>query len=227
MIVKPWFPDESLEKQDMDSAPVWIQLPDLPQRMWTSKILSKISSYIGKPLAVDKLTGHRTRLGFARLLIDVKKGIELPDMVAIHGPNGIIFNQRVMYESKMKHCAKCNRLGHEAVDCRTKQPEKKNEQQKQPITVVEEKAKAAVVETVVTQQQQLASGSNMQAVSQKLPAIINNVQAKVQAPSKLKGSNKGGGNSSAEKGVKVASGSHGPPKPVGRGRGINLDLPNG
>lgn len=102
MIIKPWFPDELVEKQNLDSSPIWVQLPDLPRRLWTSKILSKIASYIGRPLAVDKLTGHKTRLGFARLLIDVKKDVELPEEVPIHGPNGVVmFNQKVLYESKL------------------------------------------------------------------------------------------------------------------------------
>lgn len=38
IIVKPWFPDEALEKQSLDTPPIWVQLPNLPQRMWTSKV---------------------------------------------------------------------------------------------------------------------------------------------------------------------------------------------
>lgn len=98
MILKPWSFDGSLEKQELDSTPVWIQFPELPPRLWSSNNLSKLASFFGRPLATDRLTGQRTRMEFARVLVDVKVGATLPEEVPIKGHGGIELNQKVLYE---------------------------------------------------------------------------------------------------------------------------------
>lgn len=56
----------------MDDYPVWIHFPGLKPRLWTPKILSKVASYAGTPMAMDKMTSNRTRFDFARALVRVK-----------------------------------------------------------------------------------------------------------------------------------------------------------
>ena len=48
LVLKPWSPDLDLQK-----VPIWIQFPNLPLSYWSSKVLGKIASRIGKPLATD------------------------------------------------------------------------------------------------------------------------------------------------------------------------------
>lgn len=39
---------------------------------WTPHLLGNIPSYLGTPLATDKLTSRRDRLAFVRVLVDIK-----------------------------------------------------------------------------------------------------------------------------------------------------------
>lgn len=46
---------------------------------WSAKGLSKIGSLIGKPSMADQNTEKKIRLNFARMLIEVCIGTELPE----------------------------------------------------------------------------------------------------------------------------------------------------
>lgn len=90
--------------------------------MWSSRNLSKIVSYIGTPLATDRMTGDRTKLDYARVLFDVKSTVNLPDEIHVRGPNGTRVMQKVIYEWKMKKCSGCGFLGHGIENCRRRKP---------------------------------------------------------------------------------------------------------
>lgn len=74
-------------------------------------------SYVGTPLATDRLTGHRTKLDFARVLVDIKSNSILPEFIPVKGPGGT-FQQKVLYECDMKKCTQCGMVGHEYEQCR-------------------------------------------------------------------------------------------------------------
>lgn len=50
---------------------------------------------------------------FARVLVEVKTGVDLPNEIPIEGPKGRIM-QQVIYEWNVKKCLNCRRMGHEA-----------------------------------------------------------------------------------------------------------------
>nr|TKR99844.1 hypothetical protein D5086_0000189480 [Populus alba] len=51
--------------------PIWVRFPNLPIRCWTPLCLSKLASVLGKPLRCDASTIRKTKLSFARVLIEV------------------------------------------------------------------------------------------------------------------------------------------------------------
>lgn len=67
----------NLQKLEVEKVPVWVKFPEFPLEYWTPKALGKVASYIGVPLATDRLTACRDRLAFARVLIDVKISMSL------------------------------------------------------------------------------------------------------------------------------------------------------
>lgn len=89
--LKAWEPDIDVEKLNFVSAPVWIQLPNLKWRFWTHQGLSKLASYVGLPIAMDKLTTSRARLGYARILVEVNLKRDLSSTIPITDPNGKVF----------------------------------------------------------------------------------------------------------------------------------------
>ncbi|XP_033513808.1 uncharacterized protein [Nicotiana tomentosiformis] len=71
-IVKVWTADMEFTREQLYTMPIWIRLPGLDFKYWSPKGLSKIGSLVGKPLMVDKNTEKKTRLNFARMLIEVE-----------------------------------------------------------------------------------------------------------------------------------------------------------
>ncbi|XP_020242621.1 uncharacterized protein LOC109820840 [Asparagus officinalis] len=99
---------------------MWVQFPSLRLNLWTPIGISKIASIIGNPITTDKLTATRQRLSYARVLLEVELPLKeaLPDIIEIQGPDGKIYNQKVIYEFKPRWCSWCNVVGHETVNCR-------------------------------------------------------------------------------------------------------------
>lgn len=104
LILKPWSPQIDLQNLDVEKVLVWVQFLGLPLSFWTPQILGKIASYLGKPLATDKLTGRRDRLAFARVLIDIKVTDELEYDVPVTEEE-VNFLQEVVYEWLLVRCS--------------------------------------------------------------------------------------------------------------------------
>lgn len=66
-----------------------VKLHNLPPECWTEEGLSRIASVIGHPIHVDKATGKKTRLAFARICIEVDAIDDLPEyiQVSVEGDN--------------------------------------------------------------------------------------------------------------------------------------------
>lgn len=54
--------------------PIWINLPLLPWEFWGVDSLSAIASVLGRPLFTDQCTSKRSRLAYARILIEMEVG---------------------------------------------------------------------------------------------------------------------------------------------------------
>ncbi|KAJ6868835.1 hypothetical protein NC651_033816 [Populus alba x Populus x berolinensis] len=103
---------------DFNHVPIWVRFPNLPIRCWTPLCLSKLASVLGKPLRCDASTIRKTKLSFARVLIEVDMTSTLPDLINVQLLNGSILGQRVIYESRPRFCRSCDSLGHSASSCK-------------------------------------------------------------------------------------------------------------
>ncbi|XP_050215040.1 uncharacterized protein LOC126666126 [Mercurialis annua] len=125
LMLKKWSPRMSMDPNEIRSVPIWIQLPDLPWEFLSPSILSKIGSFCGKPLYCDQCTLSITKLGFARILVEIDATGAYPEVVELQDENGAIFNQRIIYEWKPLICEKCCRMGHTKANCRVTQDYRK------------------------------------------------------------------------------------------------------
>ena len=116
LILKPWTPDFDVDNLEMEKLPVWIQLPQLHLSLWNPTALQKIASFIGKPIATDKLTARRDRLEYARVLVEMDIVYDLVTDIPVKFPRGEVM-QPIVYEWKPVKCKKCARLGHRADSC--------------------------------------------------------------------------------------------------------------
>ncbi|KAJ6377610.1 hypothetical protein OIU76_026564 [Salix suchowensis] len=108
---------------EMTTLPVWVKLPNLPLKCWSSSCLSKIASALGKPVQCDMLTSSMTRLSYARILVEINLAEGLPQFVKFGLPNGVMHAQPIVYETLPKFCAHCKVIGH-IVDSCSKIPKK-------------------------------------------------------------------------------------------------------
>ncbi|XP_074298202.1 uncharacterized protein LOC141629027 [Silene latifolia] len=118
LILKQWYPTFSQEMERVSCVPIWVLFPDLDPFLWTETILSKMASKIGKPLFDDYPTTMKTRLSFARVLVEVDIAAELPKIVVIKTPFQDYSVQRIHYEWLPYHCKSCGKLGHEERTCK-------------------------------------------------------------------------------------------------------------
>ncbi|KAJ6353314.1 hypothetical protein OIU76_002350 [Salix suchowensis] len=101
----------------MTTLPVWVKLPNLPLKCWSSTCLSKIASALGKPVQCDMLTASMTRLSYARILVEINLAEDLPQFINFCLPNGAMHAQAIVYETLPKFCAHCKVIGHLVESC--------------------------------------------------------------------------------------------------------------
>ncbi|XP_074318645.1 uncharacterized protein LOC141655464 [Silene latifolia] len=117
MIVKAWTRDMEMTKDDVKSVPAWVQIHKLPLKFW-GKGLPKIAGLIGKYVKCDAATQDRTRLGYARVMVELMVDQELPAQVAFKDEKGMVIRVDIEYEWSPVKCKKCQGMGHEMEHCR-------------------------------------------------------------------------------------------------------------
>ncbi|KAM7510427.1 hypothetical protein LguiB_009302 [Lonicera macranthoides] len=120
LVVKPWGPEVCLEKEGLANIPIWIKLPGLKLHLWSTPILSKIVSLIGKPLFTDMMTVTSGRLTYARLCVEIGIDALLPTYVMIKYLNGDMLRHSVEYDWLPMICNNFNMLGHQKTHCNKK-----------------------------------------------------------------------------------------------------------
>ncbi|XP_074266303.1 uncharacterized protein LOC141588775 [Silene latifolia] len=72
---------------------------------------------MGKFVRCDDATKEKTRLGFARLMIDVPFGKPIPEYIKFLDVDGSVICLKVEFEWKPLLCSKCNGIGHDTSQC--------------------------------------------------------------------------------------------------------------
>ncbi|XP_074318592.1 uncharacterized protein LOC141655409 [Silene latifolia] len=117
MIVKAWTRDMEMTKDDVKSVPAWVQIHKLPLKFW-GKGLPKIAGLIGKYVKCDAATQDRTRLRYARVMVELMVDQELPAQIAFKDEKGMVIRVDIEYEWRPVKCKKCQGMGHEMEHCR-------------------------------------------------------------------------------------------------------------
>ncbi|XP_074317080.1 uncharacterized protein LOC141653264 [Silene latifolia] len=117
LIIKPWQPDLQLTKENIKAVPAWIRMQNLPLKFW-GKSLPKIANLIGHYVKSDPSTELKTRLGFARVMVELKLGQAFPKSIKFLDEKKQEVTIYIVYEWKPSLCTKCKQLGHEKDQCR-------------------------------------------------------------------------------------------------------------
>ncbi|KAL9241971.1 hypothetical protein vseg_016021 [Gypsophila vaccaria] len=122
LIYRSWTKDMSLQKTEVTVVPAWIQLHTLPLKFW-GKILPKITGLVGKFVKTDVATEERTRIGYARVMVELHVNQNFPDQISFLDENGIVVKVNVEYEWKPITCGTCHGIGHPTDQCRKGKPQ--------------------------------------------------------------------------------------------------------
>ncbi|XP_074278109.1 uncharacterized protein LOC141601711 [Silene latifolia] len=117
LIIKPWSPELDLVKHEVQSVPVWVKLHRLPLKFW-EKGIPRISDLLGEFIKCDQATDEKTRIGYARVMIELVFGNPLPDKVKFLDEHGEMVEIEVKYEWRPVVCTVCKGIGHAAAKCR-------------------------------------------------------------------------------------------------------------
>ena len=71
LILRPWKPHFSFANEEVHSIPIWVNFYGIPLEFWNPKGISFISSFLGRPIRVDRITASRRRITYARVCIEV------------------------------------------------------------------------------------------------------------------------------------------------------------
>ncbi|KAL9243840.1 hypothetical protein vseg_017680 [Gypsophila vaccaria] len=117
LIYRPWSKELELKKTKIDMVPVWIQLHNLPLKFW-GKSLPKIAGLLGKHIKNDMATEERSKIGYARVMVELKIDQQLPAHVSFKDETGLLVSVGVEYEWKPVTCINCHGMGHTKEECR-------------------------------------------------------------------------------------------------------------
>jgi len=82
--------------------------------------LSKLGSTLRIPIKTDQFARDKTRLNYARLLIDIPIKGDFPNFVDFINDQDVVMRVQLEYEWRPIKCQHCKMYGHSEVDCRKK-----------------------------------------------------------------------------------------------------------
>lgn len=111
VIMQPGHADLILDRCQLEKLPICVRFPELEAKCLGPPSLSKLGSLIGRPLKTYKPTMEKSKLGYARLLIEVDIGEELPEEIDLITEKGTPQKKEVSYEWRRIKCNHCKVFG--------------------------------------------------------------------------------------------------------------------
>ncbi|KAL2900249.1 hypothetical protein RDABS01_025331 [Bienertia sinuspersici] len=116
VMIKPWTHDADVNQEDFLTLPIWIHVHS-HYKYWGMNVLTKLTKPIGKLVKVDHTTANREKLVYARCMIEVKIGQDLPSHVFFIDE----YEQKqvvpITYEWRPVQCSNCKGIGHDGGQC--------------------------------------------------------------------------------------------------------------
>ncbi|XVF38751.1 hypothetical protein REPUB_Repub20aG0128700 [Reevesia pubescens] len=117
LILKKWEPSLKFLDFILDKLLVWVNLFNEPLELFTKWGLSYISSALGYPLYMDKVTTSHQRLAYARVCVEVDAGKEIPKLIKVKLKNGDFTYVSVEIPWLPSTCTRCKTFGYLDANC--------------------------------------------------------------------------------------------------------------
>lgn len=110
--VFPWSTDGLAELSDLESAPTWAVLKNVPPQMYSLDGISVIASAIGEPLHTEKSRLDPYHFGDTKVKVEISLDSSPPTTVIVRDSLGHSVRVEVSYPRLPPKCCNCGRFGH-------------------------------------------------------------------------------------------------------------------
>lgn len=110
--VYPWSPDGSLVIPELETAPTWVVLKNVPPQMYSLDGLSVITSAIGEPLHTEKSRLDPYHFGDTKVKVEICLDSSPPTTIIVRDLEGNSARVYVTYQMLPPKCCNCGRFGH-------------------------------------------------------------------------------------------------------------------
>ena len=111
-------PHFSFGNEEIHTIPIWVNFYGVPLEYWNPKGISFISSFIGKPIRVDRTTASRRRITYARVCIEVNTDFDFfnefhIESEAENSNETLRTKISLEYQWIPVRCKQCSQFGHD------------------------------------------------------------------------------------------------------------------
>lgn len=117
MFVAHWEPGFLPEKPALTSAPIWLELRNVPLQFFNEDGLERIAGLVGHPKYLHPATANKTILDVAKVLTIIDPRKPLPEAVNVQFDSGDIARVAVSSPWMPPVCSHCKEIGHTIKRC--------------------------------------------------------------------------------------------------------------
>lgn len=114
LVVREWSPSTMDSKPDLTMIPLWVDLQNVPDSLFSEKGLKFLGDKIGSMQRLHPKTARCVRLDVARMLVVVNLEKPLPNRINLVGMDSVI---QVSYPWLPSRCSTCQEWGHGEKEC--------------------------------------------------------------------------------------------------------------
>lgn len=119
MFVDKWEPGVVPTKPELTSAPIWLELRNVPFQFFNEDGLERIASLVGHPKFLHPATANKTNLEVAKVFTIIDPRKPLPEAVNVQFDSGVISRVLVSSPWMPPVCEFCKEIGHSTRRCPT------------------------------------------------------------------------------------------------------------
>ncbi|CAD5335072.1 unnamed protein product [Arabidopsis thaliana] len=118
MFVAKWVPGVVPSKPELSSAPIWLELRNVPLQFFHEEGLERIVSLVGHPKCLHSSTASKTSLEVAKVLTIIDPRKPLPEAVNVQFDSGEVCRILVSSPWLPPVCLHCKEIGHSLRHCK-------------------------------------------------------------------------------------------------------------
>ncbi|RID44972.1 hypothetical protein BRARA_I01733 [Brassica rapa] len=119
MFVDRWEPGITPTKPELTSAPIWLELRNVPLQFFNEDGLERIAGLVGHPKFLHQTTANKTNLEVAKVFTVIDPRQPLPEAVNVQFDSGAISRVLVSSPWMPPVCGLCKDIGHATRRCPT------------------------------------------------------------------------------------------------------------